>query len=61
MCNISVHQKCVGLNKVPSENWICEVCQAFGPAGCNVPCPLCNIKGGALKRTSIHINQPLFR
>jgi len=61
MCNISLHQRCVGLAKVPADNWICEVCASFGPAGINVPCPLCNVKGGALKRTSIHINTPLFK
>lgn len=61
MCNISLHQRCVGLTKVPSDNWVCEVCAAFGPAGINVPCPLCQVKGGALKKTSIHISNPLFK
>lgn len=61
MCNISLHQRCVGLTKVPADSWICEVCTAFGPSGINVPCPLCNVRGGALKRTSIHIQNPLFK
>ncbi len=61
MCNISLHQRCVGLAKVPADNWVCEVCASFGPSGINVPCPLCHVKGGALKRTSIHINTPLFK
>lgn len=61
MCNISLHQRCVGLAKVPADSWICQVCAAFGPAGANVPCPLCNVKGGALKRTSIHINSNIFK
>ena len=52
-CNISVHQRCVGLAKVPSESWICEVCHAFGPKGRFLRCPMCTVKGGALKRTTI--------
>lgn len=61
MCNISLHQRCVELAKVPAENWICDVCLAFGPAGINLPCPLCNVKGGAMKRTGIHIDNLLFK
>ena len=61
MCNISLHQRCVGLAKVPAESWVCEICQAFGPGGINLPCPLCDIKGGAMKRTSIHIDTNIFK
>ena len=51
----------MGLAKVPAESWVCEICQAFGPGGINLPCPLCDIKGGAMKRTSIHIDTNIFK
>ena len=46
---------------MPADTWVCDLCSAFGPAGVNVPCPLCNMKGGALKRTTIHIDTGLFK
>lgn len=61
MCNISLHQRCVGLVKVPSESWICDVCLAFGPKGRWLPCALCTVKGGALKRTTISSDTAIFK
>ncbi|EGR30068.1 PHD-finger family protein, putative [Ichthyophthirius multifiliis] len=40
-CNISVHQKCYGIPKIPNEDWICELCLNFGPNGRFLRCPLC--------------------
>jgi bromodomain and PHD finger-containing protein 1 len=50
LCNIAMHQQCVYLEKIPESNWICEVCESFGPAGSNLPCPLCSVSGGAMKK-----------
>jgi hypothetical protein len=55
LCNIGMHQLCIFLPRVPEHNWICEVCEAFGPPGINLPCPLCSITGGAMKRSSTSI------
>lgn len=60
-CNISLHQRCVGLVKVPTECWNCDVCMAFGHKGRWLKCALCTVKGGALKRTTISSDTMLFK
>ncbi len=61
MCNISVHQKCYGINELPSGDWICQVCTAFGAKqGKLLRCPLCSIRGGAMKPTDTPFDSPLF-
>ena len=60
-CNISLHQRCVGLMKVPTENWVCDLCLAFGPKGRWLRCALCTVKGGALKRTTISSDTQIFK
>eukprot|EP01017_Pseudomicrothorax_dubius_P031866 TRINITY_DN4114_c0_g2_i6.p1 TRINITY_DN4114_c0_g2~~TRINITY_DN4114_c0_g2_i6.p1 ORF type:complete len:443 (-),score=68.49 TRINITY_DN4114_c0_g2_i6:812-2140(-) len=52
-CNISVHQKCYGIMAIPQDDWICSLCQAFGPKGKYLRCPLCSKRSGALKPTHL--------
>ncbi|CAD8138294.1 unnamed protein product [Paramecium pentaurelia] len=65
-CNISVHQKCYLIEVIPNEDWICDVCQTFGPNGQYLRCALCPKLGGAMKATSIdascfeNLNQTYF-
>ncbi|CAD8136647.1 unnamed protein product [Paramecium octaurelia] len=65
-CNISVHQKCYLIEVIPNEDWICDVCQTFGPNGQYLRCALCPKLGGAMKATQIdassfeHLNQTYF-
>ncbi|CAD8046423.1 unnamed protein product [Paramecium sonneborni] len=65
-CNISVHQKCYLIEIIPNEDWICDVCQTFGPNGQYLRCALCPKLGGAMKATQIdsqyfqHLNQTYF-
>ncbi|CAD8046743.1 unnamed protein product [Paramecium sonneborni] len=65
-CNISVHQKCYLIEVIPSEDWICDVCQTFGPNGQYLRCALCPKLGGAMKATQIdascfeNLNQTYF-
>lgn len=53
-CNVSVHQKCYGLEEIPEGNWICDLCKAFGPKGQYLPCPFCTKRGGAMRKTHIY-------
>ena len=57
----TLHQRCVGLMKVPTENWVCDLCLAFGPKGRWLRCALCTVKGGALKRTTISSDTQIFK
>jgi bromodomain and PHD finger-containing protein 1 len=59
-CNISVHQRCYGIPKIPNDDWICEVCQNFGNEGRYLRCPLCSKRGGAMKRTTFRCDTPYF-
>ena len=52
-CNISVHQLCYGIEELPEEDWICELCIQFGEKGKNMRCPCCTRRGGAMKPSEI--------
>eukprot|EP00826_Nyctotherus_ovalis_P020439 TRINITY_DN16418_c0_g2_i5.p1 TRINITY_DN16418_c0_g2~~TRINITY_DN16418_c0_g2_i5.p1 ORF type:complete len:506 (-),score=107.70 TRINITY_DN16418_c0_g2_i5:260-1654(-) len=55
-CGISVHQKCYGIRTLPASDWICDVCLRFGPSqGKLLRCPLCPIRGGAMKQTAVSV------
>ncbi|MFH4978641.1 hypothetical protein AB6A40_005350 [Gnathostoma spinigerum] len=49
-CNLSVHQSCYGIDNLPEDEWMCQVCLLTGyqtsPA-----CVLCPVTGGAMKVT----------
>ncbi len=48
--------KCYGITVLPSEDWICNMCVAYGKEASKVmSCVLCSVSGGALKPT-IHAN-----
>lgn len=49
-CNICVHQRCYGIEQVPSGPWYCSTCQ-FGGVLFKPECLLCSNKGGAMKPT----------
>ncbi|GMF42427.1 unnamed protein product [Phytophthora fragariaefolia] len=53
-CELAVHQRCYGMAKVPSNEFICDRCRAsregLDPAT-DVFCQLCSLGDGAFKRT----------
>ncbi|CAI5723356.1 unnamed protein product [Hyaloperonospora brassicae] len=53
-CELAVHQRCYGMAKVPSNEFICDRCLAtkdgLDPAR-DVFCQLCSLNDGAFKRT----------
>lgn len=53
-CELAVHQRCYGIVKVPSSEFICDRCKAerdgLDPAT-DVFCQLCSLGDGAFKRT----------
>ncbi|KAG7388544.1 hypothetical protein PHYPSEUDO_012181 [Phytophthora pseudosyringae] len=53
-CELAVHQRCYGMAKVPSNEFICDRCRAtregIDPAR-DVFCQLCSLGDGAFKRT----------
>lgn len=53
-CELAVHQRCYGMDKVPSNEFICDRCRAtregLDPAT-DVFCQLCSLSDGAFKRT----------
>lgn len=55
ICNIAVHQQCYGIEEVPQDDWICEVCKKFRNPAKNkyIECILCSSKGGALKQCTV--------
>ncbi|ETV93240.1 hypothetical protein H310_12681 [Aphanomyces invadans] len=52
-CNVSVHQTCYGIERIPDASWFCNFCSAqqvapvetWEPSG---ECSACHLKGGAL-------------
>lgn len=59
-CDLSVHQKCYGIAHIPSEDWICDGCAAFGASRKKLRCALCPVAGGAMKPTTISVRDPFF-
>ncbi|KAL4493484.1 hypothetical protein ABPG72_007492 [Tetrahymena utriculariae] len=59
-CNMSVHQKCYGIASLPQEDWICDACISFGPNAKYLRCALCTKRGGALKRSKMHVKTNFF-
>lgn len=55
-CNISVHQACYVMKKVPTGDWICDVCRGFGDKGYLLRCFLCTKRGGIMKPTNLAVN-----
>ncbi|CAH0482988.1 unnamed protein product [Peronospora belbahrii] len=53
-CELAVHQRCYGMAKVPSNEFICDRClvtrEGLDPAR-DVFCQLCSLSDGAFKRT----------
>ncbi|OWZ14861.1 Kinesin [Phytophthora megakarya] len=53
-CELAVHQRCYGMDKVPSNEFICDRCRStregIDPAR-DVFCQLCSLSDGAFKRT----------
>ena len=60
LCNVSTHQLCYGMQKVPKEDWLCDLCVQFGPKGKYLRCWLCNCRGGVLKQTEISSTTPFL-
>ncbi len=60
-CNISVHQSCYELYKIPKDDWVCELCEHFGKDGKFVRCALCNCRGGALKKTQLSFDNKILQ
>ena len=58
LCNVSTHQLCYGMQKVPKEDWLCDLCVQFGPKGKYLRCWLCNCRGGVLKNSEVTANTP---
>lgn len=56
MCNVSTHQLCYGMQKVPKEDWLCDLCVKFGANGKYLRCWMCNCRGGVLKETSTTVD-----
>ena len=55
-CELGVHIKCYGIPEVPEGTWLCDMCKYISPqAAKTLPCALCPVKGGVLKRT-VHVN-----
>ncbi|TNV85284.1 hypothetical protein FGO68_gene11457 [Halteria grandinella] len=52
-CNLQVHQQCYGLEEIPSDDFVCQTCQAFDEYNKLVPCALCSLKGGVMRPTTL--------
>jgi len=61
MCNVSTHQLCYGMQKVPKEDWLCDLCVQFGPNGKYLRCWMCNCRGGIMKETSTFVNSDFIQ
>lgn len=41
------------MKKVPTGDWVCDVCKAFGPEGYKQRCFLCTKRGGAMRPSNL--------
>lgn len=61
LCNVSTHQNCYGMQKVPKEDWLCDLCIKFGANGKYLRCWMCNCRGGVLKESDIPIQSEFLK
>ena len=52
---------CYGINKVPENDWICDLCKCFKEKGKYVRCPLCTCRSGILKQVNILGSSDIFK
>lgn len=52
LCDTAVHQVCYGTDEVPPDHWFCDPCASVGFEARGARCIICNVEGGALKRTT---------
>ena len=60
-CSITIHQKCYGLESLPQNDWICDLCLAYGKDGKYLSCLACSRKGGALRKTEVSGNLQIWK
>ena len=58
---MSVHLYCYGLSSFPRGDWVCNTCLEFGERGKDLRCPFCNIRGGAMKVSSLKADTNIFQ
>ena len=52
-CEVAVHQRCYGVDKVPKGKWLCEPCSTKKLGKKHIRCcSLCPVEGGALRRVT---------
>lgn len=61
ICNISVHQDCYKIDRVPKDDWICQLCLKFGEKGKMLSCPFCKCRGGAMFLTDVKISLDVWQ
>lgn len=61
ICCLAVHQKCFFIDKIPEDDWLCDVCLILNDKQGEVPCVLCTIKGGAMKQVNIRTTSKIFK
>lgn len=61
-CQLTVHQNCYGIQNLPEEDWICNICLVFPlEERNNVECCLCSVRGGAMKLSQLKKNSSFFK
>ena len=57
-----MHQSCYGIQYLPEEDWICNLCLVYPKEEINnIECCLCSIGGGAMKLSTLKKNSALYK
>lgn len=59
-CNITVHEACARVKVDHNADWLCEVCKHFEANGRYLSCALCTRRGGIMKETTTHVDDPIL-
>jgi PHD-zinc-finger like domain/PHD-finger len=63
-CNVAVHQRCYGIEKIPSGDFHCVACRTLGrdqvatSEPLTIRCELCPLPGGAFVKTAVPGSEP---
>ncbi len=52
-CDVSAHQECIGLKRIPQGEWKCDSCKHFKKKGQFIRCLLCPCRGGVFYKSNI--------
>jgi bromodomain and PHD finger-containing protein 1 len=60
-CSVTVHQRCIRLEELPNQDWICDLCLEFKDRGRYMRCVMCTRRGGVMLETDCQTSSEFIK